>query len=983
MLHCYFIKNLLKLNYPKGLNLYLPAKTLLMKNLLAIPLFFLNFLFFTSNCQAQTFTTLHDFTSPADGRNPSGSLVSSGTKLYGMTYRGGIGNNLGTIFSINQDGSGYIILHTFTSASNDGVNPNGSLPISGNVLYGMASGGGASGNGIIFSIKTDGTSFTDLHDFSGSTTDGFNPSGSLILSSGVLYGMAGGGGTYGEGIIFSVNINGSNFQDLYNFSGSTTDGSYPLADLTLSGGVLYGMTPNGGAFGAGTVFSINTDGTSFTNLHDFSGSTTDGSYPQGNLTISGGVLYGVAYNGGLGGYGIIFSMNTDGSSFIDMHDFMRTTTDGLYPGGSLTLSGGVFYGTTGGGGLNSSGIIFSINPNGSSFSDNYDFTNTDGGSLANLVFSGSVAYSMTQNGGVNRDGRIFSFGVAPSCSLTTTANATANVSCNGANNGNATATPASGTAPYTYSWSNGTTNIVSTNNPSGTVLSAGSYTVTVHDANGCNATAVVTITQPNPLTITVTSQTGITCHGGSNGAGTVQGWGGTSPYNYSWNSGPTSTSASKSGLIAGVYTVTITDANGCQAQHTVGLHQPSPMRDSIVSSKTVNVKCNGVNSGFATMGVAYGTAPFTYAWSNGVTVAPAYTLSASTYTVTVSDNCGASGTASVNITQPAALGETVTLNKNVTCYGGNDGAATSNPSGGTTPYSYLWNTGQTTQVVTTGFTAAGHICTLKDNNGCSIAASAVITQPTAITATFVQTKPLCYASADGSITATGHGGSGNYTGYLWSNSQATQTATGISAGTYTVKVTDNNGCSGSSTSTLTSPAVVTPNAITGPVCVTGGGKGTITCSPTGGTRPYSFVWSNSTVSKGNYSPVTVPDGSYTVSITDANNCPTVYASISFSSCPVIRPRNGADQVSPESGLMNINVYPNPSNGQFTIQWSVVSGQWSVEIYNVLGEKVYSQSNIQNSASNINLTSQPNGIYLIRTLDKDGNLVGQKKVVKTN
>ena len=557
-----------------------------------------------------------------------------------------------------------------------------------------------------------------------------------------------------------------------------------------------------------------------------------------------------------------------------------------------------------------------------------------------------------------------------------------NISCVGGNGSATAATPTGGTAPYTYQWNGGTSSTSATN----TALSAGTYTVNVTDAHGCttNSSGTVTITEPNLLTITVTSQTAITCHGGSDGAGTVQGWGGTTPYNYSWNSGPTSTSGSMSGLTAGVYTVTVTDANGCQAQHTVGLHQPSPMRDSIVSSKTVNVKCNGVFSGFATVGVAYGTAPYTYTWSNGVTVAPIYTLSAGTYTVTVSDNCGASGTASVTITQPStAVSETVTVNKNVTCYGGNDGAATSNPSGGTTPYSYLWNTGQTTQVVTTGFTAAGHICTLKDNNGCSIAASATITQPTVITATFVQTKPLCYASADGSITATGHGGSGNYTGYLWSNSQATQTATGISAGTYTVKVTDNNGCSGSSTSTLTSPAVVTPNAITGPVCVTGGGKGTITCSPTGGTRPYSFVWSNSTVSKGNYSPVTVPDGSYTVSITDANNCPTVYASISFSSCPVIRPRNGADQVSPESGLMNINVYPNPSNGQFTIQWSVVSGQWSVEIYNVLGEKVYSQSNIQNSASNINLTSQSNGIYLIRILDKDGNLISQKKVVKTN
>ena len=601
----------------------------------------------------------------------------------------------------------------------------------------------------------------------------------------------------------------------------------------------------------------------------------------------------------------------------------------------------------------------------------------------------SDASSQTSNTATGLSAGSYSVTVYDNCGNSSTASVTitqpnpftksvaviTNVSCNGNKDGSASANPSDGTLPYTYLWSDASSQ--STNIASG--LSAGSYTVTITDHCGASSTASVTINQPNVLTETVTGEVEVRCNGGNTGAATVTGWGGSSPYTYTWSNGPITTNTTVSGLSAGVYTVTCTDANGCQAMHTVGLHQPSPMRDSIVTSKTVNVKCNGISNGVAVLGVKLGTVPYTYLWSNGVTTATVNGLSGGTYTVAISDNCGASGSAGVTITQPLlALSQTTTLNKNVTCHAGNDGSATSNPAGGTSPYTYLWNTGETNQTIT-DFIAGTHLCTLKDNNGCSTLASAIITQPAVITATFVQTKPLCNASANGSITATGKGGSGNYTGYLWSNSQATQTATGLTAGIYTVIVTDNNGCSGSSSSVLASPALITANAITGPVCV-GGVKGKITASATGGTPAYVYTWSNGSSNVGNTASVTVPFGSYTVTISDKNNCPSVHANITFNSCPGNSPHGGLEDSNSAPGIMEITVYPNPNNGQFTVDG--LENGMIIEMYDYTGRKLTTVVASGNSMQ-LNLLNQANGIYLIRILDKDGNLLNQKKVVKTN
>ncbi len=271
-----------------------------------------------------TFTILANIGTINYGQYPYASLTLSGSTMYGMTYQGGSYND-GLIFSISTSGGTMTDLHDFSGGTGDGIYPLGSLTLSGSTMYGMTEEGGAHSDGIIFSISTSGGSFTDLHDFSGGTGDGltYNDYGTknLTISGSTLYGMTAAGGANGDGIIFSMTTSGGSFTDLHNFSGSATDGSYPYGSLTLSGSTLYGMTIWGGVYGDGIIFSISTSGGTLTDLHDFSASATDGEGVTGSLTLSGSTLYGMTWGGGANGYGIIFSMTTSGSSFTDLHDF--------------------------------------------------------------------------------------------------------------------------------------------------------------------------------------------------------------------------------------------------------------------------------------------------------------------------------------------------------------------------------------------------------------------------------------------------------------------------------------------------------------------------------------------------------------------------------------------------------------------------------------------------------------------------------------
>ncbi|MFN6015414.1 MAG: SprB repeat-containing protein, partial [Flavobacteriales bacterium] len=265
----------------------------------------------------------------------------------------------------------------------------------------------------------------------------------------------------------------------------------------------------------------------------------------------------------------------------------------------------------------------------------------------------------------------------------------ANVSCFGGNNGSIDLTVTGGFG-YTYSWT-GPGGFTSTGQDL-TGLAAGTYSVTVTDANGCTTTASVTITQPAASLAASTTQTNVSCFGNSTGTATVTAAGGTGTYTYSWNTTPAQTAATASGLAAGTYTVTVTDANGCTTTTSVTITQPAA---ALAASTTqTNVSCFGNSTGTATVTASGGTGPYTYSWNTtpGQTTATASGLAAGTYTVTVTDANGCSTTASVTITQPASVvSAVITGQTDVLCFGGSTGTATVTGVGGTSPYTYLWS----------------------------------------------------------------------------------------------------------------------------------------------------------------------------------------------------------------------------------------------------------------------------------------------------
>jgi uncharacterized repeat protein (TIGR03803 family) len=402
---------------------------------------------------AQTFTNLHSFTAVvsttnSDGANPSCSLVFYGNALYGTTEGGGT-NGQGTVFAINPVGGSVTNVYSFSATATnglgvytnrDGYSPAANLLLSGNTFYGTAEFGGLNGHGTVFSVHPDGTAFTNLHSFAAVTTnelgpytnsDGASLQCGLVLSGNTLFGTASSGGVFGNGTVFRLNLDGSGFTNLHSFTTSSSDfsrtngdGYYPVSGVVVSGNALYGTTVYGGVFGKGAVFKVNTDGTVFTNLHSFtavvSSTNSDGALPFAGLILSGNTLYGTADEGGSKADGTVFAINTDGSGFTNLYNFIGYPQGGQNPQGGLILSGRTLYGTTEFGGSADDGAVFKGNTDGSGFTNLYSFTtplgtypnyyNSDGYyPYAPLVLSGNTLYGTTLEGGVSGNGVVFSF----------------------------------------------------------------------------------------------------------------------------------------------------------------------------------------------------------------------------------------------------------------------------------------------------------------------------------------------------------------------------------------------------------------------------------------------------------------------------------------------------------------------------------------------------------------------------------------------
>jgi gliding motility-associated-like protein len=442
--------------------------------------------------------------------------------------------------------------------------------------------------------------------------------------------------------------------------------------------------------------------------------------------------------------------------------------------------------------------------------------------------------------------------------MTLTASVSNATSCT-APDGSISLTVNGGVAPYTYQWSNNAT----TQNISG--LAAGTYSVTVIDANGCTATLSRSLTDPAGIVLSAVA-TNVTDCTVPNGSIQLNVTGGVAPLTYLWSNGATTQNLSD--LAAGTYSVTVRDANGCQAtlSQVISPANCNPTCTLAATASATNSTSCTVANGSITLSVSGGSAPYTYSWSHGATTQNVSGLSAGNYTVTVTDANGCAVTLTQIITDPAGIGLTASVVNSTNCVTPN-GSITLTVNGGTAPYSYLWSNGATTQNLS-GLAAGTYSITVTDANGCTATLTRIITDPAGILLSASASNSTSCTTPNGSITVSVAGGTAPFT-YVWSNGAITKDLSDLSAGNYSVTVTDANGCSFSLTTTITDPAGINLNAstINSTNCTTPNGVINLTVS--GGVAPYTYAWSNGAITQ---NLTGLANGTYTLTVTDANGC---------------------------------------------------------------------------------------------------------------
>ena len=443
--------------------------------------------------------------------------------------------------------------------------------------------------------------------------------------------------------------------------------------------------------------------------------------------------------------------------------------------------------------------------------------------------------------------------------VTSTVASQTDVSCFGGNNGEFTLSLSGGIPQYQYSINGGLTYQLS---PTFNNLTAGSYLVKIIDSKGCPVIQNVTITQPTKLVSTIDSITNASCFGSTSASIFVTTQGGTPGYTFAWSNG--ATSEDNVGISAGTYRLTVVDANGCSDSITATVGQPAKLLVSLASF--TNVSCNGGIDGTVDITVGGGTLPYTFAWSNGHTGEDLVGIPGGNHSVTVTDANGCSDTLSQTITEPLPLGLALSSN-NIICNGAKNGNITTLVTGGTTPYRYFWNTGDTTANLT-GVGGGLYTVIVTDANNCSISGTVTLTEPPVYSLTLNVTNVLCNGDTTGTVTANAGGGTPPYS-YVWSNGDTTQTITGLAAGLYSVTVSDVNGCSSSSSAVVSEPAALVLNSSVQDVACAGFSDGGVDLSVGGGVFPYTYLWTGGST---NQDLSNVPGGNYTVTVTDNNGC---------------------------------------------------------------------------------------------------------------
>ncbi|MEM7106375.1 MAG: T9SS type A sorting domain-containing protein [Bacteroidota bacterium] len=431
------------------------------------------------------------------------------------------------------------------------------------------------------------------------------------------------------------------------------------------------------------------------------------------------------------------------------------------------------------------------------------------------------------------------------------------VFCSNGIDGDIDLTVSGGTLPYTFGWSNGA------NTEDLTGLPAGTYCVTVYDSNGCIITTCADIIATNDFALTA-NFTNLLCFGDSDATIDLAVSGGSGQYTFLWDNG--STMEDLSGLSSGNYCVTVSDGGSCVIEHCEFIYEPTVL----VANVYVNgdVFCFGENNGTAEIFGFGGILPYTYAWDNGETDAIASMLVEGLHVVTITDGNGCTATDDVLISEPAELVASA-VGETVICSSGTDGDIDLSVSGGTMPFNFIWSTGETTEDLS-GLPNGNYCVTVIDANGCLVTTCADILATFDLTVTAIGETLLCNSDSDGDIDLDITGGTPPYD-FVWSDATGSTIAgpPGLTAGLYSVVVSDANGCLATSSTVITEPSLLQGVMdITQVDCGTEDSGATL-FSVSGGTPPYAFLWSNGATTSINND---LDAGTYTVTVTDFNGC---------------------------------------------------------------------------------------------------------------
>ncbi len=510
-----------------------------------------------------------------------------------------------------------------------------------------------------------------------------------------------------------------------------------------------------------------------------------------------------------------------------------------------------------------------------------------------------------------------------------------NASCFGTSTGAATAFANGGVGPYFYNWSHGPTGA------SVDALSAGIYSVVILDQNGCLDTTDITISEPTLLTSTAVQVSAVNCFNGNDGSAAVSPIGGTMPYAYAWSNGETADTATN--LSVGTNYITITDANGCSYIDSVVTTQPNT---PITTNTAVlnNVLCNADTSALAAASAVGGTSPYAFAWSNGANTDTA-SFSAGTWYVTITDANGCFELDSIIVTEPNALVATIDSTNNISCFGLTDGEAFASATGGTTPYSYAWNSAQTTASIS-GQSAGAYQITITDANGCFDTASSTVIEPDSISNIFTIADVSCNGGSDGYMIANPVGGTGAYS-YAWNNSATTDSIGGLSADFYSVTITDANLCSNVFVDTVSEPTLLVASAtVISNVLCNGDSSGSAFAIATGGTSPYTFNWPSAFTANTD-TVFGLPAGNHIVTVLDANLCSTTASvTITEPNAIVITADSVTDVncVGGNDGYINVSALGGV--GTYSFSWS-------------------------NGATTSNISNLTAGVYCVTVTDQNG------------